>query len=370
MSGTTPTTLGKYQIIREIARSNDIVYEAYDPLMNRRIALKELAMPSGASDAQRDDRIRRFSREAKAAGSLNHPNIVTIFEFGEDSGRHFIAMEFLEGHNLRNELDTHGFLAADRAIEITLEVLDALDYAHKNGVIHRDIKPENIQLLPDGRVKLTDFGIARITFEPNLTIDGQVFGTPSYMSPEQVVGREIDARSDVFGVGVILYEMLSGQKPFQGDSVVSITYGIVKSKTAAANIVPPEIYMRQELRDIDQKLVKRLVKATYKLADKVAAEHRLAVTHEHISGNTAALMAPRVQDTIEGAAKALGLGSYRMPSGAGHDAQVMARVAEAGMIFVPSEGGRSHRRDEWTDWRLLEQGANVLLQSVLRLMHA
>lgn len=230
MSGTTPTTLGKYQIIREIARSNDIVYEAYDPLMNRRIALKELAMPSGASDAQRDDRIRRFSREAKAAGSLNHPNIVTIFEFGEDSGRHFIAMEFLEGHNLRNELDTHGFLAADRAIEITLEVLDALDYAHKNGVIHRDIKPENIQLLPDGRVKLTDFGIARITFEPNLTIDGQVFGTPSYMSPEQVVGREIDARSDVFGVGVILYEMLSGQKPFQGDSVVSITYGIVNSE--------------------------------------------------------------------------------------------------------------------------------------------
>ncbi|MBV6458139.1 MAG: Serine/threonine-protein kinase PknD [Fimbriimonadaceae bacterium] len=223
----TPTTLGKYQIIREIARSNDIVYEAYDPVMNRRVALKELAVPSGSTDQQKEDRKNRFLREARAAGSLTHPNIVTIFEFGEEAGRFFIAMEYLDGRTLRNELDTHGFLPQDRALHIADEVLKALDYAHNHGVIHRDIKPENIQLCESGAIKLTDFGIARLTFEPNLTMDGQVFGTPSYMSPEQVVGRDIDARSDIFSVGVVMYEMLSGQKPFAGDSVVTITYAIM-----------------------------------------------------------------------------------------------------------------------------------------------
>ena len=229
MSDTTQT-LGKYQIIREIARSNDIVYEAYDPLMNRRVALKELAMPGGLNSKQQEDRHNRFLREARAAGTLTHPNIVTVYEYGEDSNRNYIAMEFLDGHTLRNELDTHGFLPLDRALEIAKSVLSALDYAHKNGVIHRDIKPENVQLMTDGRIKITDFGIARLTFEPNITMDGQVFGTPSYMSPEQVVGKEIDARSDLFSVGVILYEMVSGRKPFMGDSVVSITYAIMNAE--------------------------------------------------------------------------------------------------------------------------------------------
>ena len=229
MSDTTHT-LGKYQIIREIARSNDIVYEAYDPLMNRRVALKELAMPGGLNNKQQEDRHNRFLREARAAGTLTHPNIVTVYEYGEDSNRNYIAMEFLDGHTLRNELDTHGFLPLERALEIAKSVLEALDYAHKNGVIHRDIKPENVQLMSDGRIKITDFGIARLTFEPNITMDGQVFGTPSYMSPEQVVGKEIDARSDLFSVGVILYEMVSGRKPFMGDSVVSITYAIMNAE--------------------------------------------------------------------------------------------------------------------------------------------
>ena len=227
MSGSPPTTLGKYQIIREIARSNDIVYEAYDQLMNRRVALKELAMPGGSTPQQRDDRIKRFLREARAAGSLAHPNIMTVYEVGQEGDRYFIALEYLDGKTLRNELDTKGFLQTERAIEIAKAVLEALEYAHSKGVIHRDIKPDNIQILSNGTIKLTDFGIARLTFEPNLTMDGQVFGTPSYMSPEQVVGRDIDARSDLFSVGVVMYEMLSGTKPFAGDSVVTITYGIM-----------------------------------------------------------------------------------------------------------------------------------------------
>ncbi len=225
-----PSTLGQYQIIREIARSNDIVYEAYDPLMNRRVAIKELAMPQGASEPQQVERINRFKREAQAAGTLNHPNIMTVFSFAEDAGRTFMAMEYLDGCTLRNELDTKGALPTERAIEIVKQVLEGLSHAHSKGVIHRDIKPDNIQLLSNGTVKITDFGIARLTFQPNLTMDGQVFGTPSYMSPEQVVGRDIDARSDLFSVGVVLYELITGQKPFAGDSVVSITYAIMNAE--------------------------------------------------------------------------------------------------------------------------------------------
>jgi hypothetical protein len=220
-------TLGRYQIIREIARSNDIVYEAWDPSMNRRVALKELAIPHGASEKVRQERLSRFHREAKAAGSLSHPNIVTVYEVGEDAGRAFIAMEYLEGQTLRQRIDAAGFIPQDEAVEIVCKVLEGLQYAHHCGVVHRDVKPDNVQLLPDGRVKITDFGIARLMFEPSLTMDGQIFGTPSYMSPEQVVGREIDARTDIWSCGVLLYESLTGQKPFTGDSVVAISHAIM-----------------------------------------------------------------------------------------------------------------------------------------------
>ena len=238
MSQSPPTTLGKYQIIREIARSNDIVYEAYDPVMNRRVAVKELAMPSSATEQQKQDRIKRFMREAKAAGSLVHPHIVTVYEVSEEDGRHYLAMEYLDGENLRKEIDDEGQLSPVRAVEIAISVLKALDFAHSNGVVHRDVKPDNIQILSDGTIKLTDFGIARLTFEPNLTMDGQVFGTPSYMSPEQIHGKEIDARSDLFSVGIVLYEMLAGEKPFTGDNVMAISHSIMNydpPQPAAAN---------------------------------------------------------------------------------------------------------------------------------------
>lgn len=227
MSSTPPSTLGKYQIIREIARSNDIVYEGYDPLMTRRVAVKELNAPSGATPQQLEDRIQRFKREAQAAGRLNHPNIMTVYDVEEDNGRLFMAMEYLDGQTLRAEIDQHGKLTPERAVEVACKVLAGLQHAHAQGVVHRDIKPDNVQILSNGAIKITDFGIARLTFQPNLTMDGQVFGTPSYMSPEQVVGKDIDQRSDLFAVGVMLYEMVAGVKPFAGDSVVTITYAIM-----------------------------------------------------------------------------------------------------------------------------------------------
>jgi serine/threonine protein kinase len=234
-------TLGRYQIVREIARSNDVVYEARDPVMGRRVALKELAIPGNLQGAGRRERIERFYREAKAAGSLTHPNIVTIYEVGEDNGRHFIAMEFLEGQSLRDVLQVRGALPVPEALRIAVAVAQALQYAHQNGVIHRDVKPDNVHLLPNGGIKLTDFGIARLMFEASLTADGQIFGTPSYMSPEQVSGKSLDPRSDLFSLGVMLFEMVTGRKPFTGDSVVTITYNIMHMDLAAPPGVPPGV---------------------------------------------------------------------------------------------------------------------------------
>jgi serine/threonine protein kinase len=244
------TVLGHYRIIREIARSNDAVYEAIDTRINRRVAVKELMMPPGATDAVRQDRIARFQREARAAGSLTHPNIVTIFETEQENGRYFIVMEYLEGDNLRQKMDREGALPPDEAVRIATQVLDGLAHAHSKGVIHRDIKPENIHILPTGLVKITDFGIARLKYEPNLTMDGQIFGTPSYMSPEQVQGGAIDEHSDLFSVGVILYEMLAGYKPFQGDSVITITYNIVHTEPPSPPSIPAplEWVIRKALR--------------------------------------------------------------------------------------------------------------------------
>ena len=229
MSVSSNNTLGKYRIVREIARSNDIVHEAIDPGMGRRVAIKELLIPQHLSESQRGERIQRFYREAKAAGTLAHPNIVTIYDVGNDKERHYIAMEYLEGYSLRDVIRMRGALPMAESIEIALQLCDALGYAHAHGVVHRDVKPDNVHVLSGGGVKLTDFGIAAIAAEPSITAQGQVFGTPSYMSPEQVASNIVDHRSDIFSFGVLLYEVITGRKPFFGDSVITITYNIMNT---------------------------------------------------------------------------------------------------------------------------------------------
>ncbi|MDH7603021.1 MAG: protein kinase [Armatimonadota bacterium] len=268
MSAQSTNTLGKYQIIREIARSNDIVYEAIDPSINRRVALKELWLDPSLTGAQRRERIERFWREGKAAGRLSHPNIVTIYEVGRDGDRHFIAMEYLEGQTLRDVLQAGGPLPIETIKNYVLQLCSALSYAHSNGVIHRDIKPENVQILPGGHIKLTDFGIARIMGEPVITQDGQVFGTPSYMSPEQVAGKPIDARSDIFSLGVLMYEMVTGKKPFAGDSLVTITYNIMNMEPPPPAGAPPY------LAAIIRKAMAKDPNKRYQSADELAEDLR------------------------------------------------------------------------------------------------
>lgn len=217
--------IGRYQILRELGRGTmGIVYEAFDPKLERTVALKTVRLEPG--DTEHREFEERFQREAKSAARLNHPNIVTIHDAGEEDGVAYIAMEFLEGKSLRELLDSGTPLSADDLIHYAIQMADALDYAHRFDIVHRDVKPGNIVISSNGRVKISDFGIAQLP-SGNLTQAGTILGTPKYMSPEQVRGERLDGRSDIFSLGVILYEMFAGKAPFTGESLAAIMYQIL-----------------------------------------------------------------------------------------------------------------------------------------------
>jgi predicted Ser/Thr protein kinase len=217
-------TVGRYEITGELGRgAMGVVYKALDPTIGRTVALKTMRLDVHGLDAQ--EMVRRFQNEARAAGVLNHPNIVTIYDAGEQDGIFYIAMEFIEGTTLHELLVEKRVLATEEVLQLTRQICRGLDYAHSNSIVHRDIKPANIMITGNGTVKIMDFGIAKSGGQ--VTNTGQVLGTPNYMSPEQVKGRQLDGRSDLFGLGVILYEMLTGEKPFVGQNVTTIIYKIV-----------------------------------------------------------------------------------------------------------------------------------------------
>ncbi|MDZ4201365.1 MAG: serine/threonine-protein kinase [Gallionella sp.] len=223
--------LGRYEIIDELGQgAMGIVYKAVDPLIDRILAIKTISL-SLAKD-EKDDYEQRFYQEAKAAGRLNHPNIVTVYDVGKSGEVAYIAMEFLQGRELRDLLDEGQRLPVAQVIDYAMQVAQGLAYAHEHGIVHRDVKPANIMVVRDGLVKITDFGIARMASSTVRTQVGIVLGSPKYMSPEQVLGKSIDQRSDIFSLGVMLYEMLTGQAPFAGDSINSVMYQIM-------NIDPP-----------------------------------------------------------------------------------------------------------------------------------
>jgi eukaryotic-like serine/threonine-protein kinase len=264
--------LGKYEIRRELGRgAMGVVYEAYDPMIKRVVALKTIR----ADQLTREDApvvLARFRREAQAAGRLNHPNIVSIYDFDEDAGTSFIAMEYVTGRDLRECFESgERFKTAD-AVRLTGQILDALDYSHRQGVIHRDVKPANV-FLTDGSVKVADFGIAHID-SSSLTQDGSVMGTPSYMSPEQILGLPVDGRSDLFSAGVILYQFLTGERPFSGSSTTTM------QKVLKEDPLPPTTLNVQLPDAIDAVVRKALAKRPedrYQTAAEFAADLRAAV---------------------------------------------------------------------------------------------
>ncbi len=230
---------GRYELVHLVARGGMAqVYRAHDRLLDRPVALKVL-FPELSIDRTF---VERFRREAQAAANLSHPNIVPVFDWGEDSGTYFIVMEFIDGRALSSILKTAGPLHPDRAAEIAADVALALDYAHRHMVIHRDVKPGNVLITDEGQVKVTDFGIARaVNTDESLTQTGAVMGTATYFSPEQAEGLGVDARSDIYSLGVVLYEMVAGRPPFIGDSPVAVASKHVREQAPAPRQFNPSI---------------------------------------------------------------------------------------------------------------------------------
>jgi len=224
-------TIGKYQLIRVIGEGGmGRVYEAIDPVIGRRVAIKTISL-----DAEDADTRARFFREAQSAGQLSHPNLITIHDIGEVGGMPYIVMEYLEGMDLNRTMRQER-LSYDTKIEIMLAVCEGLSFAHGHDVIHRDIKPANIFRTAQGRIKILDFGLARGVVS-EVTRTGKVLGTPNYMSPEQIRGDDVDHRADIFSAGVVFYELLTGRKPFEGDSIATTMYKVLETEPPPLHLV-------------------------------------------------------------------------------------------------------------------------------------
>ncbi|MEE4262517.1 MAG: serine/threonine-protein kinase [Desulfobacteraceae bacterium] len=238
-NGTTRPTLGRYEIVKELGQgAMGTVYLGRDPSIQRLVAVKTLSYAEIAGDELADVKAR-FFREAEAAGKLSHPNIVTIYDVGEDHDMAYIAMELLEGRDLTHCCQKDQLLPLKRVLNIISLVAEALGYAHDRQVVHRDIKPANIMLMKNDQIRVADFGIARV-ISSSKTHTGVIFGTPSYMSPEQVAGKKVDGRSDLFSLGVVFYEMLTGQRPFSGDSISALLYAVSNSEYVPLEEIAPK----------------------------------------------------------------------------------------------------------------------------------
>jgi serine/threonine-protein kinase len=240
---TENPTLGRYEIIGELGKgAMGIVYKGIDPKINRQVAIKTIRFDQDFEADEIEDVKKRFFREAETAGRLTHPNIVTIFDVGEDWDLSYIAMEILDGEDLIPHTRKNNLLPMRRVVEIIIQACDALAYAHEQGVVHRDIKPGNIMVLKSGQVKVTDFGIARITSSSKTqTAAGIILGTPSYMSPEQIAGKPLDGRSDIFSLGIVFYELLTGEKPFKGESIMTLLHQIATQPHPSPKIYNPKV---------------------------------------------------------------------------------------------------------------------------------
>ncbi len=227
----TLTKAGRYEISGELGRgAMGVVYLAWDPVIGRTVAVKTLQLSEEGTGLTRAELLARFQTEARAAGSLTHPNIVVVYDAGEEDGRFFITMELVEGKSLQAQLDAGQMFPLPRVLRIMEQACSALQFAHDRNIVHRDIKPANLMLTPDDTVKVTDFGTAKILQFGTVQQTAHVMGTPSYMSPEQIKGKVVDGRSDIFSVGVVLYEMLTGEKPFPGQNITTVIYKIVNEE--------------------------------------------------------------------------------------------------------------------------------------------
>jgi len=270
-----PAKFGRYEVIEEIGRgSMGVVYRARDPFIDRDVAIKTVPMGYSLDSDRRASHLERLRREALAAGRLNHPNIVVVYDVGEEGESFYIAMELLKGRTLDRAIKESRIFSLEESADIIAEVASALDHAHSKEVIHRDIKPSNLFLLEDGGIKITDFGIAKLPLG-TLTGEGRIVGSPSYMSPEQVRGERVGPRSDVFSLGVVLYIILTGKKPYGGGEVPEIVYRIVHEEPP-----PPSAFKPELSPEVDKVVAKALAKdpvKRFQSAGELAKAYRKAI---------------------------------------------------------------------------------------------
>ena len=226
--------IGRYKIVRELGRgAMGVVYHAIDPNIGRPVAIKTIRLSDVASGDEQKRLRERLFREARSAGMLSHPGIVTIYDVEEQDGLAYIAMEYVDGPTLDQLLSGSTPITPEGMFSILGQTAVALDYAHGKSIVHRDIKPANIMIAADGTTKIADFGIAKVTTSEQFTMTGSIVGTPHYMSPEQVQGQTVDGRSDQFSLAVIAYEMLTGEKPYTGEHLTTVVYKIVAEEPVA-----------------------------------------------------------------------------------------------------------------------------------------
>jgi serine/threonine-protein kinase len=239
MSGDTPLRFGRFEVIDVLGRgAMGVVYRAKDAALARTVAIKTISLSGDARE--RDTHEARFMQEARAAGSISHPAIVTIYDVGREGDTAFIAMELVEGRDLR-ELIRGVSLIPAQSLRIVAAVADGLAFAHERGIIHRDIKPGNIMVLADGRVKIMDFGIAHMHEPMVKTQTGVLLGSPQYMSPEQIVGQPVDYRSDIFSLGLVLYELLTGVRAFEGEDIPELMFKVANLPATPPTHVAPDL---------------------------------------------------------------------------------------------------------------------------------
>ncbi|MBC7647558.1 MAG: CHASE2 domain-containing protein [Vitreoscilla sp.] len=299
--GVEKPMLGRYQVEKELGKgAMGVVYLGKDPKIGRVVAIKTMALSQEFEGEELDDARERFFREAETAGRLQHQNIVTIFDAGEEHDLAFIAMEFLKGKDLADVSKTGQLLPIAKVLSIVARVAEALAYAHKLNVVHRDIKPANIMYdLETDSVKVTDFGIARIT-DSSKTKTGLVLGTPSFMSPEQIAGKKVDGRSDLYSLGVMLFQMLAGVLPFRGDSMAELMYKIANEPAPDIRIIRPEL--SEKLANIVALSISKRSETRYQDGDQFASDLRAVMADSvETPGSAKSSSSPAISPTVTAA---------------------------------------------------------------------
>jgi serine/threonine protein kinase len=328
-------SFGRYEIEGKLGEgAMGVVYRAKDSAIGRIVALKMLSAEVGAEEELH----QRFQREAEAIGRLNHPNVVTVYDLGQHDGQLYMAMELLEGEDLRTLIDSRAEVPLADRVRILMQICEGLGYAHSRGVVHRDVKPANIHVSGSGKVKLLDFGLARVAARETITRRGVILGTPDYMAPEQATGAGVDRRSDIFSAGAVFYEFLTLEKPFKGKTLHAVLYQIIQEEPDALLTMNPEIPVR--LAAVVHGMLRKDPEKRYASMEDVGRE--LAAIHDALRRSRSRSALPRPAEAAGEEARVKvrdHVARARARLDAGHPREALLAATDALAIDPSSEEG-------------------------------